>query len=1023
MRWTYCAGVLVFLSLLPGCSEAPPAGDGSGPAEAGTDGLAQKDRGRHKDGRPKADKGKPCKVHCDCPQGSYCYYGKCVKDPKVPVYCCSKAKCPPGQWCIDAKGQKKICAESSTYKCDTACDCGPAHCCLDNRCVKDLLDPWRPGGKALGKRRCVTGTDATYCCAAPECHAGRYAYKAEATRLFRCHDRTTAKAQSHCGGKPCFGTACNCGLGESCVDTVSQAGPGRACLLLSGGSCVSHAVAEALFGYKSTDLLTCCGDKCTKGARCDAGWASAGRHGYQRVVGKCKACGNKVCDPGESPTSCPKDCRCGDKVCSPEEIGKCNKDCGSCGNGVCERPAESPVSAETCAKDCPQKCGDGFCTGTETKASCAKDCAGRCLDAALYPGLHRVCGDGHCAPTTGDDPETCRTCPQDCGKCEQHWTTLMREPVWTVNFLNGIWGSSATNIFVVGGEGTIVHHDGIGWNPMASGSTRSLYGVWGTSPTNVYATGSGSTLLQYDGQSWNKLPSIAGNYFLRSVWASSASDIFAVGNKQALRFNGKAWGPAGTANDALKYSTAWGLTAKAVFLVAAGGWVQRFDGKAWTQSNTGATKSQGGIWASSPTNIYVIANDTIYRSQGQGWKEVHHRAGDTYGGIWGSSASDIFVVGHGMNILPSSMVLHWDGKQWSSTYLGSSYPLSAVWGSSPSNVYAVGQFGLVARFDGKAWKVLKGAKPAREYNSVWASSATDVHVVGDFGLANRYDGKVWNRTPTSTEIFLKTVWGSSPAHVLAAGDKGSVLRYKGPQWTWERNRPDPGLTLTGLWGSSPKNIYAVGRWGLFCTRSELLRYNGSAWSSSAHHGLWLTKLWGASPKDLFVVGARCVGTQPTRPEVLRSTDGATLKISYAGPPSRPGSVSSTVLTGVWGSSATNVFVVGFHRLYPKSSIRPNGALLRFNGKSWSPAFKSRKVYLTAVRGSSASDVYAVGSRGMILRHGGSSWRPVRLDLREAAPGSYESPTFRDVWVTPKGVVFVVGSSRTVLRYCPGGSCP
>ena len=37
-----------------------------------------------------------CTTHCDCPQEWFCYYGKCIKDLKIPVYCCAKAGCPPG---------------------------------------------------------------------------------------------------------------------------------------------------------------------------------------------------------------------------------------------------------------------------------------------------------------------------------------------------------------------------------------------------------------------------------------------------------------------------------------------------------------------------------------------------------------------------------------------------------------------------------------------------------------------------------------------------------------------------------------------------------------------------------------------------------------------------------------------------------------------------------------------------------------------------------------------------------------
>merc|ERR1712137_1252846 len=57
-------------------------------------------------------------------------------------------------------------------------------------------------------------------------------------------------------------------------------------------------------------------------------------------------CGNQVCDPSETTTSCPSDCsgnQCGNGVCAPNENNLiCPSDCDSCtdlatcGNTVCE---------------------------------------------------------------------------------------------------------------------------------------------------------------------------------------------------------------------------------------------------------------------------------------------------------------------------------------------------------------------------------------------------------------------------------------------------------------------------------------------------------------------------------------------------------------------------------------------------------------------------------------------------------------------------------------------------------------
>jgi hypothetical protein len=103
------------------------------------------------------------------------------------------------------------------------------------------------------------------------------------------------------------------------------------------------------------------------------------------------ACGDSVCDVGETRESCPEDCaRCGDLVCSPTESGEtCPADCALCGDGVCNH-GETLAS---CSADC-SVCGDAMCTGPESITSCAADCS--------------VCGDALC---TGDESTSC---PQDC---------------------------------------------------------------------------------------------------------------------------------------------------------------------------------------------------------------------------------------------------------------------------------------------------------------------------------------------------------------------------------------------------------------------------------------------------------------------------------------------------------------------------------------------------------------------------------------------------------------------------------
>lgn len=44
--------------------------------------------------------------------------------------------------------------------------------------------------------------------------------------------------------------------------------------------------------------------------------------------------------------------------------------------------------------------------------------------------------------------------------------------------LQEVWGSSASDVFAVGDNGTVLHYDGHDWSPMDSGTTANLLAIW-----------------------------------------------------------------------------------------------------------------------------------------------------------------------------------------------------------------------------------------------------------------------------------------------------------------------------------------------------------------------------------------------------------------------------------------------------------------------------------------------------------------------------------------------------------------
>ena len=69
------------------------------------------------------------------------------------------------------------------------------------------------------------------------------------------------------------------------------------------------------------------------------------------------------------------------------------------------------------------------------------------------------------------------------------------QPSGTTNNLNGIWGTDANNIWVVGDSGTLLKWNGAAWTAQTSGTVSKLYDVWGSDANNFWAVGLAGTIL------------------------------------------------------------------------------------------------------------------------------------------------------------------------------------------------------------------------------------------------------------------------------------------------------------------------------------------------------------------------------------------------------------------------------------------------------------------------------------------------------------------------------------------------
>ena len=392
------------------------------------------------------------------------------------------------------------------------------------------------------------------------------------------------------------------------------------------------------------------------------------------------------------------------------------------------------------------------------------------------------------------------------------WTKQLI-PINPGSSLMSIWGSSATDVFAVGGS-QVLRFDGASWSTLFYEPllTLRLTDLWGTSATDVYAVGD-RVIMRYDGKGWqddNPTESVS----LHGVWAHGASQVLAVGSHVSglvrqgavLRHGGASWDlttippKGGVMGKNLYLYDVWAASPASAFAVGNAGQIVHFDGIAWKHFNAPTSTSFAAVWGTSATSVHAVGNwqmgvsgHPVVRFDGLKWSAVPWSAPKRNVGVWGSSASDIYLL-DGDSTTVDGHLHHFDGGSVTQSLVLAKEEVVAVWGSSSTSVFALGERGTVMRFDGGKWNTVQ-VKAGGIFTDGWGTSATNVFATGRkfgqdlFGTQGlytvyHYDGLVWaalefDLREISSGSYscpdLRAVHGTATGHVYVVGDSATVL--------------------------------------------------------------------------------------------------------------------------------------------------------------------------------------------------------------------------------------------------------
>lgn len=373
-----------------------------------------------------------------------------------------------------------------------------------------------------------------------------------------------------------------------------------------------------------------------------------------------------------------------------------------------------------------------------------------------------------------------------------------------------VWGSGPTDVWAITGDegvdrtvrypGYVVgHFDGGTWARIDTKLPGSPRAMWGSSSSDLWVVGDRGLISHVQGGQWSSLSLIAeGEPVTYGACSFGGGKLVAVGGSVAH---------------------ASGTLSAAVIRRGADRLWSTVE-PSWEKPATYPIGVLRSVACLAPDLIIALGDHGILEGAGSTWRVVRFAPvfENSLSKVWGSSAADVWAVGSDNTHL--GRVLKRDATGWRDVQIPAVGTLHSVHGTASDDVWAVGEDGKVVHFDGATWSLVDTGV-LEDFYDVLAISRNDVWIVGRNALTLHWNGAAWTRVPNPATSFysLQAVAATGPSDVWAVGN-GIIMSWNGSTWTILDSQVTSGIGFTDAVGERDGGIWLVGEGAEILARPE-----------------------------------------------------------------------------------------------------------------------------------------------------------------------------------------------------------